>query len=127
MGNREWVLQFWNDIQTQSWCNLAPYFREDAVIRWHNTNEQFTVDEFIRVNAEYPGDWQIEAERVECLDDLCISVVRVYNGGVSFHATSFFRYHNEKIISLDEYWGNDEKAPVWRRDLRIGSPITAIN
>ena len=43
---------------------LRLFFLEDAVIRWHNTNEAFTVDEFIRANCEYPGRWTGEIERV---------------------------------------------------------------
>lgn len=123
MSERERVLQFWNDIHIQNWDGLLPYFQPDAVIRWHNTNEQFTVEEYIRANAEYPGDWQIEAERVECKDDLVISAVRVYCEGVSAHATSFFVFREGKIASLDEYWSVNENAPEWRRELHIGRPI----
>ena len=123
MSNHEWVLQFWSDIHRQSWASLATYFHKDAIINWHNTNEQFTVDEFVRVNAQYPGDWQIETERVVCADDLVISAVRVFSGSISFHATSFFGFREGRIASLDEYWGNDEKAPAWRDDQHIGRPI----
>jgi len=125
MNNRELVRQYWEDIHRQNWDGLVRYFHRDAVIRWHNTGEQFTVDEFVRVNAVYPGDWLIAVERLENVGDLVISVVKVYqNGpGPSVHATSFFEFRNDRIAALDEYWGDDEKAPQWRLDQHIGRPI----
>ncbi len=123
MSDSDIVLQFWDDMHRQHWNSLARYFHEDARINWHNTNEQFTVDEFIRANAQYPGDWQIEAERILSAGDLVISVVRVSDENLSFHATSFFTFREGKVSALDEYWGSDEKAPEWRRELRIGKPI----
>lgn len=126
MSDRDSVIQFWKDIHQQCWDSLASYFHEYAVINWHNTNEQFTVDEFVRVNAQYPGDWLIEVERMAYEGDLVISVVRVYDKTISFHATSFFTFRDSKILALDEYWSNDEKAPEWRQSQHIGKPIKQI-
>ena len=33
----------------------SAYFCEDARIRWHCTNEEFTVGEYIRANCDYPA------------------------------------------------------------------------
>lgn len=123
MSDREKVLQFWNDIHQQRWNNLASYFHHDALISWHNTNEQFTLDEFVRANAQYPGDWQIDVERTACAGDLVITAVRVFDKSMSFHAASFFTFRESKIAALDEYWGNDENAPEWRLNAHIGKPI----
>lgn len=49
---------FWNDIITQNRGSLSSYFCKDAVIRWHCTNEQFTVEEYVQANCDYPGRWQ---------------------------------------------------------------------
>ena len=49
--------KFWKDVLQQNRDTLADWFRPDAAIRWHCTNEQFTVPEFIRANCEYPGKW----------------------------------------------------------------------
>ena len=54
------------------------FFKEDACIRWHNTREQFTVNEFIRANCEYPGEWTGEVERLEKAGDLNIMAVHVH-------------------------------------------------
>ena len=96
-----------------------------AFINWHNTNEHFSVDEFIRANCEYPGQWGGAVERIEKINDLLISVTHVFTRGrsQSFHVTSFIRLKNEQIMSIDEYWGDDGSAPQWRLDLHLGTPI----
>ncbi|PJI08996.1 MULTISPECIES: nuclear transport factor 2 family protein [Clostridium] len=126
MSYKEKVISLWNDIDKQNWDNISTYFEKDAVVNWHNTNESFNVNEFILANREYPGDWKIEIERLECIKNLVISVVKVQlqnDNNISFHASSFFEFNDNKIKLLNEYWGNDEKAPQWRIDKKIGKKI----
>lgn len=105
---------------------LETYFLPNATINWHNTNERFSVEEYIMANCEYPGDWFGNVERIEIIDDLAISVTRVWqiDNDMSFHAVSFFKFQVDKILCLDEYWGDDGIAPQWRLDKNIGKPIT---
>lgn len=49
------IKEFWKAIVQQHPDEIRSYFKETAIIRWHNTNEEFTVDEFIRANDFY-GD-----------------------------------------------------------------------
>lgn len=114
---------YWNAVFTQDADSMRPFFCPDAVIRWHNTNERFTVSEFLRANCEYPGRWIGKVERIETANSLTITVVRVCSPDrkASFHAVSFIRIQEEKIASIDEYWGDDGPAPGWR--LGIGHPI----
>ena len=46
---------YWKAVLEQDEKTLPEFFREDALIRWHNTDEEFTVHEFVRANCEYPG------------------------------------------------------------------------
>ncbi len=115
----------WNDIINQNRDALPSYFRDDAVIRWHCTNEQFTVDEYIKVNCDYPGRWQGEIERIEESDSKIILVGRVqsFDKTVSCHVTSFIQLLNGKICKMDEYWADDGEVPNWRKELGIGKAI----
>lgn len=116
--------QYWEAALHQNAAAMKEYFSEDAFIKWHNTNEAFTVDEFIRANCEYPGNWDGEIERLEMIDDLIITVVHVWSAeGASFHVTSFIKVNQDKIASIDEYWGDDGAAPEWRLEKNIGRPI----
>ena len=119
------VIEFWKSIVQQNPDEIRRYFKETATIRWHNTNEEFTLDEFIRVNCEYPGEWNGEVERIEEIEDIIITVTRVFStdNSVSVNVTSFFRMEDGKIVSMDEYWSDDGEAPEWRLDMKIGKRI----
>ena len=119
------VKEFWKAIVHQNPDEIRSYFKETAIIRWHNTNEEFTLEEFIRANCEYPGKWDCEVERIEEIGNLIITVTRVFStdSSVSVHATSFLRMEDGKIALMDEYWGDDEKAPKWRLDMGIGKKL----
>ncbi len=120
--NKAVVNALWHKIGQQTWGELAQYFSEDARIYWRNTNEVFSVDEFLRANSEYPGDWQIRLMKLMESDDTVISVVqvRLNDSSTSFHATSFFTFQDHKIIKLEEYWGDDGMPPAWRISKHIG-------
>ena len=119
------INRYWKAALAQQPEEMKAFFQEDASINWHNTNEHFTVDEFIRANCEYPGKWGGEIERIEQVGNLIITVVHVYSldQKVSCHAVSFIEVESDKIASMDEYWGDDGSAPLWRLNKHIGAPI----
>jgi len=125
MKRKELLISFWRDVASQNEEALKNYFAPNGYVRWHNTNEQFTTEEYIVANCEYPGDWQGEVERMELVADMAITVTRVWllDNSASFHVTSFFEFQEEKISVLDEYWGDDGTAPQWRLDKHIGKSI----
>ena len=119
------IRQYWADVLAQNAHALRSYFAPGAWIRWHNTNEQFTVEEFIHANCEYPGNWDGEIVQMICTDSYFITATHVHTKDqtLHFHVTSFIRMENGKIASIDEYWGDDGPAPQWRQELHIGTPI----
>ena len=116
---------YWKAVLKQDAAALRQYFAPVACVRWHNTDEQFTAEEFIRANCEYPGEWDGRVERVEEAGDLLMTVTHVYAVGksISLHVASFIRVEDGLIRSIDEYWGDDGPAPQWRREMKIGRPI----
>ncbi len=116
---------YWQAILQQDADKIADYFHSDAYINWHNTNEHFTVEQFVAVNCLYPGEWEGEIERVEWQDNLVISVVKIFSHDKTrcFHVTSFFTMENKKISVLDEYWGEDGPAPLWRTERQLGTAL----
>lgn len=117
------IKDYWNATLRQDAQQMRTYFHFDAYIRWHNTNEEFSVDEFIRANCEYPGNWDGEIERMEIIDDLIITVTHVFSTELSFHVTSFIKMEDDKIKCIDEYWGDDGEPPLWRKEKHIGKLI----
>jgi len=99
---------------------------------WANTNEYFTVDEYIRANCEYPGEWKGRVEDVQCCSRFhdyqrIIVVAKVWDrDGNASRAVSFIELgdtEEELIQSMAEYWGDVGEPPRWRRDLGIGSAV----
>lgn len=119
------VYKFFDMVLNQNALEIKKFFNEDAYIDWHNTNERFTVDEFIEANCTYPDKWSGEVERVEQIGNLLIAVAKVTNvlDKSSFYVNSFILLENDKIVKLDEYWGDNGEIPQWRMIKNIGVKI----
>lgn len=117
------INEFWDAVLKQDADKMRTFFQSTAYVNWHCTNEHFTVEEYIRANCEYPGEWNGKIERIEQISDLVIAVVNVYtlDQSLSFHVVSFMKIEDDKIVSLDEYWGDDGEAPMWRQEKKIGT------
>lgn len=119
------IKDFWAAVLRQDADAIRPYFHPNAYVNWHNTNEHFTVEEFIRANCEYPGQWEGEVEQIVSAGDCIVTATHVHStdGAVSCHAASFIRIAEGRITAMDEYWGDDGEAPQWRQEKYIGTPI----
>lgn len=119
------IQAFWKAVLQQDREAIRSYFREDAHVNWHCTNEHFTVEEYLRANCEYPGLWDGEVERVESMGNTLITATHVFpqDHSASFHVVSFLTMENGKIRAMDEYWADDGDAPQWRREMGIGTQI----
>ena len=119
------IRKFWRAALDQDAGAMRAFFHPEAVVRWHCSGERFSVDEYLRANCEYPGEWDGEIQRVEAFADQIITAVRVFpkDKSASFHAVSFFRICDGKIIEMDEYWADDAPPPDWRIQMNIGRKI----
>ena len=116
---------FWEAVIEQKAGVLRTFFHKDAYINWHCSNEHFSVEEYIQANCEYPGEWYGMIERTESVGDLTILVGNILtkDKSLSLHVVSFIRTRDNKIISMDEYYGDDGLPPQWRIEKNIGIPI----
>ena len=119
------IHKFWEVVLHQDADAIREYFYPDAYVNWHNTNEHFTVEEFIRANCEYPGEWDGAVEQIIMSDTHIVTATHMFSkdGSISCHATSFIRVVDGKITAVDEYWGDDGPAPQWRKNKHIGTEI----
>lgn len=120
------ICAYWRAALQKDAAAMRPCFCQDAVITWPNTNERFSLEEFLRANCEYPGTWDGTVERIEQMGPCIITAVHVWAREapqLSFHVASFFRLREGKIARLEEYWGDDGPAPGWRQEKQIGTPI----
>lgn len=118
------IKKYWEVTLNQDAIEMKKYFHSDAKVRWHNTKEVFLVDEFIKVNCEYPGEWEGIIKKVEYVGDkkskvyTIVTVVNVFSKDkkISHHVTSFIKIVEDKIFEIDEYWGEDGEIPEWRKN-----------
>jgi len=115
--------RFIADVTAQNAEALFGYFTPDAVICWHDSNEQLTVAEFIRANCEYPGNWQGEVQRMELIDGGVVWVTRISSDKSAHLVVAFAKVAEGKITRLDEYYSSYEEVPAWRKAMNIGRPI----
>ena len=64
MSKKSIIMALWAAMNKQNWQKISDYFCSDATIFWNNTNEKFSVSEFVEVNSSYPGNWKIQVERL---------------------------------------------------------------
>jgi hypothetical protein len=117
---------FLKSVVSQNETEMRKFFHKIATIKWHNTNEQFTLDEYIKVNCEYPDEWEGKIEKYEKIGNLIILVALISSKtkNISFYVTSFLKILDDKIIELDEYWGDNGNPPKWRINMNIGTKIS---
>jgi hypothetical protein len=115
---------FLSAVARQDTAALTEYFTPDAEILWYNTNELFTVSEYVRANCEYPGSWNGKVEREEKTQDGVAFIAKVWSGENVCRTVSFITLKGSKIKKLKEYWGDVGAPPEWRRNMRIGTPIS---
>lgn len=122
------IQAFFHAVLVQDAQALRAFFHEDAWVNWPCTNEHFTLEEYIRANCEYPGDWDGELERATVSGTEIIMVCRVYprDRSASFHAVSFLQIRDGRIASMTEYWADDGPAPAWRQEMHIGRPLNEV-
>lgn len=120
------VREYWRLAFAKRVDDLRPFFRQDAAIRWHNTNEEFDVEEFLQVLSQCPGKWQGEFWRVAKTGDGMLTVLRVFpkkGDGPSYRVCAFFTFRKSRLAAIDFFWGDDLPAPEGHREQGLGHPI----
>jgi len=123
------IQSFFNAVVQQDAKKLRDFFEPDAVVVWPNSNEIFTVDEYIHANCTYPGEWQGRIEEVQYDSrfhdyNRIIVVAKVWDANDNAsRVVSFIELgdtEQELIQYLTEYWGDIGEPPEWRQRLGIG-------
>ncbi|MBN2504937.1 MAG: nuclear transport factor 2 family protein [Bacilli bacterium] len=111
------VREFWEALGRQDYDTVKSFFTDNAVIYWPNTNEKFTVENYIHVNKTYPGTWDFAFESLKIFDSQALSVVRILSRDrkESLRAISLFGFTDGRISELTEYFAMDEEVPLWRQ------------
>jgi hypothetical protein len=117
------VHALWSSFEARDWSAARRLFTHDATLTWHTSGERMlNADAIIRVNAIYPDGWNIRVLEVNALQDGRVhSIIEVKHPPNQFIANSLFRFEQNLIAQIDEYWGTVEAPPAWRTTGAIGA------
>ena len=111
------LARFFEAVVGQS-PSLGEFFAEGAEIIWPSTEERFGVEDYVKVNCAYPGDWTGEIVKVLTGEPLVmVAKVEAKDHSYSAHVVSFITPHGDKITRLEEYWSENGVVPDWRQEL----------
>ena len=124
-SGEELCRRFLKAVLSQEPSELRKLFQKNAVIEWPCTNEQFSLEEYIRANCEYPDRWDGKIVSVIPSAEQTVLITRVWlkDKCASFHRVSIIRMMKNKIVSLVEYWTDDGPAPQRWKEMGIGKSI----
>ena len=119
LSERDICRNFFEAVLSQKPDKLRKLFQKNAVIEWPCTNERFTLEEYVRANCEYPGEWDGEIVSVIPAEKQTVLITKVWpkDKTASFHCVSIIRAKKDKITGLTEYWADDGPVPQWRQEL----------
>ncbi len=119
------IQAFIKSVVQKDEVGMREFLDKNLRVRWHNTNEEFTLEEYLHVNCSYPGNWFGEVKMITPTNEGCVAVVQIYSEDkkIKVHQISIIKLKNDKIIELDEYYSEDGIAPQWRLDMNVGSKI----
>ena len=115
--------QFIQAVVKQNADDLRSFFTPEAIICWHDSNEELTLDEYIRANCEYPGEWEGEIQRVDKIEGGLVLVTKISSSESAHYVTAFVKLTGDRISRLDEYYSDCNEAPEWRKEMKIGKKI----
>jgi ketosteroid isomerase-like protein len=114
MKTRDVVEAFWDRMNARDWEGLEELLNPHFVAHFPQSGEDFSRDLYLRLNAEYPGDWKIRVAAIISTDHEVVSRVEVDIDGKLDTAISFFQLQDGRIMRLDEFWPEPFPIPEWR-------------
>ncbi len=111
----EVVETLWAAFDRFEFAAVAPLLHDEFVCEFPQSGEVMRGrDNFIAVNAYYPGRWRCTIQQLVAEGDKVVTETRVSDGDQTFTALSFFTFMDGKIIHLREYWPDPMPAQEWR-------------
>lgn len=109
------VTDYWRLMDTADFTGAAGLLADEYTGDWPQSHERIHGREnFVAVNAHYPGRWRIALRRLIASGDHVATEVVMTSGDETITAVSFFEVRDEKIRRETDYWPEPYDAPAWR-------------
>ncbi len=110
---------FWENFQGRKWEIVKSLLDESFFANFPQSGEIFDREHYVEMNRKYPGNWQIEVQRIFKTENLWISEVKIVLDDHIDWGIGLFKIKNGKIFELCEYWAESFSEPEWRKKLRV--------
>lgn len=109
------VTRYWRLMDAADFADAAALLADDYTCDWPQSRERIRGREnFVAVNAHYPGRWRIALRRLIASGGDVATEVVMTSGDEAITAVSFFQVRGEKITRETDYWPEPYDAPAWR-------------
>jgi ketosteroid isomerase-like protein len=109
------VQALWAAFDRFEFVAASPLLHDDFVFELPQSGERIRGrDNFIAMNAHYPGQWRIRIQRAVAQGDQVVTQCEVSDGATTVHAVSFFTVRDGQISHIWEYWPDPMEAQAWR-------------
>jgi len=102
-------------IDAHSWDTLGTLLHADFVCRYVHTGEMLGADDWVRLNAEYPGFERLELLDVVASGNRAVGRARIVGGShgstEEFGVASFITERDGLIAELTEVWADVGAEP----------------
>jgi ketosteroid isomerase-like protein len=113
--NRQLISELWERMGRFDFTGAGELLHDDYVCEWPQSQERIRGREnFVALNAHYPGRWQTEVRRVVADGDQAASEVELTDNEQTVIAVSFYEIRDGKICREVDYWPKPYPAPEWR-------------
>lgn len=107
------ITEYWRACEDRDWDAFGALVAPDVVYREPQTREIVRGrDNYVAFNQTYPGDWHLTVERVIAEADEGVSWTTFVIGDETMTGLCFFRFSNELITEIDDYWPEPYEAPT---------------
>jgi ketosteroid isomerase-like protein len=113
--NRQLVIELWRRMGHFDFEGAGELLHDDYVCEWPQSRERIRGrDNFVALNANYPGRWTDEVKRVIVESDQVVSEVMLTWENRTVMVMSFYEIRDGKIYREADYWPEPYAAPEWR-------------
>ncbi len=112
MTGEDAVRELWRLFDEGRFDDVRPLLADDFAADWPQTRERIAgPEDFIALNAAYPGRWRCRLRHLHGLGDTIISEVEISDGAATVHAVSVFTVRDGRIAQAREYFGDAGEPP----------------
>lgn len=116
MTPQELVEALWERFSRLEFAAVAPLLHDDFICEWPQSRERIRGREhYITINQHYPGQWQIEIERLAVTPTQVVSQLKLTFEDKVDYAVAFFEFKDGLIVKEVDFWASPYPAPDWRK------------